>query len=163
MSGAFRPICFVVMPFGTKDTAAAPPAPARVDFDALWRLAVAPALEGLGYRAVRADQDQGPLIIKEMLERLYYSDLVVADVSIANANAYYEVGIRHAARSTGCVLIAADWARPVFDLAQIRHIAYPNPTPVLNETGAQAIRDVLMSAIPDWARTYTPMPDTMAG
>ena len=105
MSPQFRPICFVVMPFGIKDTGATPPAPARVDFDALWKLAIAPALDNLGYRAVRADQDLGPLIIKEMLERLYYSDIVVADVSIANANAYYEVGIRHAARTEGCVLI----------------------------------------------------------
>ena len=30
------PICFMVMPFRTKDTGAAPPAPGKVDFDALY-------------------------------------------------------------------------------------------------------------------------------
>jgi hypothetical protein len=33
-----------------------------------------------------------------MIERLAISDLVLADVSIPNGNAYYEVGIRHAAQ-----------------------------------------------------------------
>ncbi len=163
MNAPFRDICFVVMPFGTKDTGMAAPAPPRVDFDALWKLAVEPALQQLGYRAVRADQDMGPLIINEMLERLYYSDLVVADVSIANANAYYEVGIRHAAHTTGCVLIAADWARPVFDLAQIRHVPYPNPLGTIDAVTAQPIRDALISAIPDWARSNTPMPEIIPG
>jgi tetratricopeptide (TPR) repeat protein len=151
------------MPFGVRETGAATPGPARVDFDMLWKLAIAPALDQLGYRAVRADQDLGPLIIKEMLERLYYSDLVVADVSIANANAYYEVGIRHAARSTGCVLIAADWARPVFDLAQMRHVSYPNPNAILDQARAQAIIDLLIKAIPERAVSNTPMLETIAG
>lgn len=151
------------MPFGIKDTAAPPPAPPRIDFDALWKLALAPALEKLGYRAVRADQDVGPLIIKEMLERLYYSDLVLAEVSIANANAYYEVGIRHAARTNGCVLVAADWARPVFDLAQVRHIPYPNPAPTVDEDLAAPIIDLLFAEIPKWAKSNTPMGETIAG
>ena len=69
MNAQFLPICFVVMPFNTKDSGAPPPAPAQIDFDALWKFAIAPTLVKLGYRAVRADQDMGPLIIKEMLER----------------------------------------------------------------------------------------------
>lgn len=159
----FLPICFVVMPFGLRDTGATEPAPARVDFDALWQQAIKPALERLGYRAVRADQDLGPLIIHEMLERLYYSDLVVADISIANANAYYEVGIRHAARPDGCVLIAADWARPVFDLAQVRHVPYPNPVMKLDADRAQQIIDMLVENIPQRARGRAPMMDAVLG
>lgn len=163
MNSPFRPICFVVMPFGVKETGNAAPLPLTVDFDALWTRAIAPALEALGYKAVRADQDTGPLIVKEMLERLYYSDLIVADVSIANANAYYEVGIRHAARENGCVLIAADWAKPVFDLAQIRRVSYPNPMGRLDEAGAAPIREVLTRTLPDFARARAPMAELIAG
>jgi hypothetical protein len=36
-----------------------------------------------------------------MLERLYFSDLVVADVTIPNGNVYHEIGIRHASRPRG--------------------------------------------------------------
>jgi hypothetical protein len=58
---------------------------------------------------VRADQDTGALIITQMIERLYFADLVLADMTIPNGNVYYEVGVRHAAKEIGCVLLAADW------------------------------------------------------
>src|SRR3712207_2270409 len=95
-----RPICFMIMPYGTKPTGQGQGgnAPDKVDFDRLWRSAIQPALDTLGYDPVRADQDLGALIIHEMIERLAISDLVVADLSIPNGNVYYEVGIRHAAK-----------------------------------------------------------------
>src|SRR2546430_12102231 len=84
-----KPICFMVMPFRSKDTAAATPAPPNIDFDALWEKAFLPLIEDMGYRALRADQDLGAMIIKDMLERLYFSDLVLADLTIPNGNVYY--------------------------------------------------------------------------
>lgn len=163
MAAPFLPICFVVMPFGLRETGAAPPAPARVNFDLLWERALQPALEKLGYRAVRADQDVGALIIHEMLERLYYSDLVIADISIPNANAYYEVGVRHAARHDGCVLIAADWARPVFDLAQVRHLSYPNPHEAVDAATEAAIIKTLCEQIPLQRHATTPLREAIQG
>ena len=76
---------------------------------------------------MRADQDTGALIINQMLERLYFADLVLADMTIPNGNVYYEVGIRHAAQKKGCVLLAAEWSKPLFDIAQMRTIRYPMP------------------------------------
>lgn len=152
-----KDICFVVMPFGTKDTGLdGPNQPNKVNFDELWNKAIKPAIESLGYRAVRADEDRGALIIVEMIERLMYSDLVVADISLANANVYYEVGLRHAARSHGCVLIGADWAKPVFDLNQIRRIPYANPTERVDDASAEQIVATLMAGIPAAARSPTP-------
>jgi hypothetical protein len=121
-----EPIAFMVMPFNVKETGGTgPDVPLKVDFDALWDRVYQPVLAELGYRPVRADRDVGALIISEMIQRLTLADLVVADVSIPNANVYYEVGVRHAARDVGCVLVAADWAKPVFDLAQMRQVRYP--------------------------------------
>jgi hypothetical protein len=88
-------------------------------------LALRPAIESLNYTPVRADQDLGGLIIPEMIERLAISDLVIADVSIPNPNVYYELGIRHACQRRGCVLIAAEWAKPLFDIQQMRQLRYP--------------------------------------
>uniref|UniRef100_UPI002148D5AA tetratricopeptide repeat-containing protein n=1 Tax=Tahibacter caeni TaxID=1453545 RepID=UPI002148D5AA len=163
MAPPFRPICFVVMPFGVRETAAAPPAPARVNFDLLWEQALQPALEDLGYRTLRADQDVGTLIINEMLERLYYSDLVIADISIPNANAYYEVGVRHAARHDGCVLIAASWARPVFDLAQIRRIDYDHPHEAVDADAAQKIIATLRDQVARHRHAATPFHSVVPG
>lgn len=81
-----RPICFMVMPYGTKDSqATSDKAPAKIDFDALWLKAFEPVLRELGYDPARADQDLGASILHEMLERLYFSDLVLADMTTPKA------------------------------------------------------------------------------
>lgn len=120
-------VAFMVMPFNRKPTGRTEKGvPTEVDFDALWENVYQPVLEqDLGYKAVRADRDVGALIIAQMIQRLAIADLVVADITLANANVYYEVGVRHAAREQGCVLVGADWARPVFDLDQMRQLRFP--------------------------------------
>ena len=144
--------CFLVMPFRTKPTGLAPGAgPETVDFDRLFRLALEPALSELGYVVERADLDAGALIIKEMIERLAYSDLVVADVSIPNGNVYYEVGVRHACRDRGCVMIGADWSEQLFDIDQMRRVQYPLPDGSVPDSAAEEIRNALVSGIPGLA------------
>lgn len=158
-----RPVCFMVMPFGVKDTRATAPAPARVNFDVLWEKALRPVLDGLGYQPVRADQDLGALIIAEMLERLYFSDLVIADVTIPNGNVYYELGIRHAARDKGCVMVGADWAEPLFDIDQMRQLRYPLPEETISDATAAIIRDKLTTAILPLADGASPMFQALHG
>ncbi|MBV8114485.1 MAG: hypothetical protein JO300_07060 [Silvibacterium sp.] len=142
-------VCFMVMPFGTKDTGAEPgKGPAKIDFNALWDKALRPLIENdLGYLPIRADQDAGSLIIQAMIERLAISDLVIADMTIPNANVYYEVGVRHAAQRRGCVLIAADWSKPLFDVAQMRRLTYSMPETTVSDDAAQAIRSALKDEI----------------
>ena len=74
---------------------------ANIDFNALWDRAYLPVIKELGYEPVRADQDIGAMIITQMIERLYFADLVLADMTIPNGNVYYEVGVRHAAQKFG--------------------------------------------------------------
>ncbi|MFL6289939.1 MAG: tetratricopeptide repeat-containing protein [Thermoanaerobaculia bacterium] len=153
-----RPICFMVMPFGTKETLAAPEknAPAKINFNNLWEKAYAPVIRGLGYDPVRADEDAGALIIHEMIERLAISDLVVADLTIPNANVYYEIGFRHAARETGCVLVSADWAAPLFDVNQMRRITFPLAEGEITDATAAAIQEALRNGIPGLRDGKTP-------
>jgi len=147
----------MVMPFGVKDTGIMDGSgPAKINFDTLWHKALEPALEDMGYTAIRADQDLGALIIQEMLERLALADLVVADLTIPNGNVYYEVGIRHATRQTGCVLISADWAKPLFDVAQMRRVAYPLPSGDLTDEQASVIRTKLQQDVRALADGRTP-------
>jgi hypothetical protein len=118
----------MIMPYGRKPTQAEPGrGPSEIDFNALWDHGYVPVIKELGYEPVRADQDTGALIIGQMLERLYFADLVLADMTIPNGNVYYEVGIRHAAQKTGCVLLAADWSKQLFDVVQMRTVRYPLP------------------------------------
>ena len=158
------PIAFVVMPFDTKPTGRSEPdVPTEVDFDALWYRVYRPVLTDMGYEAVRADRDVGALIISEMIQRLALADLVVADVSLPNANVYYEIGVRHAAKRVGCVLIAADWAKPVFDLAQIRQLRFPLPDGTIGEAAATAGRAVLSDGLGPLIDGSSPVFDAVEG
>jgi hypothetical protein len=105
---------------------------------------------------VRADQDTGALIISQMLERLYSADLVLADLTIANSNVYYEVGIRHAAKEEGCVLLAADWSRQLFDVAQMRTVRYPLPEGDNIEPSVLAFQLATKDAIQRFATGVSP-------
>lgn len=158
-----RPICFMVMPYRTKETRVDPPAPAKVNFDRLWEKAFLPVIEELGYQPVRADQDLGALIIHEMLERLYFSDLVIADLTIPNGNVYYEIGIRHAARASGCVLVSAEWSNPLFDVNQMRQVRYPLPQEEPTEEAAAQIQRRLKVSVPALAGGFTPMFQVLPG
>jgi tetratricopeptide (TPR) repeat protein len=106
---------------------------------------------------VRADQDTGAAIILEMLERLFFSDLVVADMTLPNGNVYYEIGIRHASRRTGCVLISADWTKALFDVNQMRRLTYPLPEGAITDETAAKIRDVLKNGTPNLVQGASPM------
>jgi len=143
-----KSVCFMVMPFGKKKTQASDPGlPGEIDFDRLWDLALRPTIEALGYEPIRADEEVGALIVPEMIERLAYADLVIAEMTLPNANVYYEVGIRHAAQHRGCVLVAANWSKPAFDVDQMRRLTYPLPQGAVDEAAAAAVRAALTEGI----------------
>src|SRR5215470_10590838 len=159
-----RPLCFMIMPYGRKPTQVeAGHGPAEIDFNALWDRGYVPVIEALGYQPVRADQDTGALVITQMLERLYFADLVLADMTIANVNVYYEVGIRHAAKEKGCVLLAADWSRQLFDVAQMRTVRYPLPEGMITEQTAQAFCSAVKGEIQKRAGGASPMHESIHG
>lgn len=158
MNNKLRPVCFMVMPFGTKAVLPRPDAaPETIDFDALWNKALSPLLDELGYEPVRADQDTGASIILEMLERLYFSDLVVADMTIPNGNVYYEIGIRHACKPDGCLLISADWAQVLFDTDQMPRLVYPLSDGSISDNAAASIKNALRVKATALAAGRSPM------
>jgi hypothetical protein len=158
------PVAFMVMPFNRKATKRPEvDVPDVVDFDALWDKAYVPVLQDAGYQPIRADQDMGGLIITEMIQRLTAADLVVADVTLPNANVYYEIGVRHAARRTGCVLFSADWARPVFDLAQIRQVRFPLGDGDVDDATAERAIDVIAAGLESLTQGTSPVFDSVPG
>jgi len=144
MTAEHGPLCFVVMPFGIKPDGQG----GSVDFDAVYEQLIAPAVEEAGLQPLRADQELvGGVIHKPMFERLILADYGVADLTTANPNVYYEVGVRHAVRPYSTVLIGADVKRTPFDLAPDRVRPYtldgagqPAAIPEDRETLVAALR-----------------------
>src|SRR5689334_6667733 len=86
---------FIVRPFGKKEDAKKN----IIDFDKIESLLIAPALDQLGIEGRTTGEIIGQGNIKtDMFELLLTADLVVADLSIHNANVFYELGIRHSLR-----------------------------------------------------------------
>ena len=115
------PLCFVAMPFGRKVTASG----TSIDFDAVYDKLLRPAIEAARMTPLRADQEMvGGIIHKPMFERLLLCDFAVVDLTSANANVYYELGVRHAVRRHTTVLVSAAGERLVFDVAPDRAMPY---------------------------------------
>jgi hypothetical protein len=117
-----RPLCFVLMPFGKKPTSVG----SLVDFDAVYQQLIAPTIDEAGLEPLRADEEMtGGIIHKPMFERLILCEYAVADLTTANANVFYELGVRHAVRPWSTVLMfAKDSGQLPFDVAPLRAMAY---------------------------------------
>jgi hypothetical protein len=116
------PLCFILMPFGKKLGAGG----ATIDFDAIYRDLIKPAVDAAKLMPIRADEEQaGGIIHKPMFERLILCDYAIADLTTANANVFYELGVRHAVKpATTVLLFAADGTRLPFDVAPLRSLPY---------------------------------------
>ena len=116
-----RPHAFVIMPFGKKKGADGSP----YDFNAIYTQLIKPTLEGAGFESFRADEEASSGdILTDMFQELLLADLCLVDMSIDNANVFYELGIRHAFRKRGMVHIQAGRAYMPFDIFNVRTIPY---------------------------------------
>ncbi|HKH45597.1 MAG TPA: tetratricopeptide repeat-containing protein [Thermoanaerobaculia bacterium] len=111
--------CFVVMGFGKKTDFET----GRVlDLDKSYRNMIKPAVEAAGLQCIRADEIvHSGLIDVPMYEQLLNADVVIADLSTSNKNAFYELGVRHALRPFTTVVISEDGIKTFpFD---VNHVA----------------------------------------
>lgn len=100
--------CFVVMGFGKKTDYQSDPL-RQLDLDKTYRNVIKPAAEDAGLKCVRADElVESGLIDLAMYEQLLSADVVVADLSTSNSNAFYELGVRHALRPYTTIIICED-------------------------------------------------------
>src|SRR6476661_243158 len=108
--------CFVSMPFGKK----LDPATGRIfDFDKIYHAIVRPAAIESGYTAMRADEAIGGVGLElPLFQELLSSDLFIADLTTANPNVMYELGLRHALSNSATVLISEATAQPPFDVGR---------------------------------------------
>jgi hypothetical protein len=112
---------FIVRPFGTKN---------GIDFERVHRELIDPALRALDLGGGTTGEivRQGN-IREDMFQLLLTADLVVADISILNANVYYELGIRHGTRDKRTFLLRCKGDDVPFDLKTDRYLEYERENP----------------------------------
>lgn len=148
---ATRPHAFVVMPFGRKPSGDG----GLIDFNRIYVDLIQPSLNQAGLEAFRADEEERAGDIRtDMFQELLLADLVVADLSIDNPNVWYELGVRHALRARGVVLICGGKVTTAFDLYTDRKLRYglrdglPDPSTLAGDI--EALSSMVRETMESW-------------
>lgn len=146
-----NPHAFVAMPFGKK--------PGQdgtiIDFNAIYDDLLKPALEAAGLDVFRADEEQTAGDIKtDMFQELLIADLVMVDLTIDNPNVWYELGVRHALRARGVVLVQGPRANQPFDIYTDRKYRYNIkdglPDPATLASDKDKITQMVKATLESW-------------
>ena len=129
--------CFVITPFGKTQEE-------KDLFSSVFEIIIKPVLADLNYDVNRADTNPENVgnITKNIMRDIIESDLAIADMTNANANVFYELGIRHALHRCATILIIQKGSRIPFDLSQHIAIEYSPTLP-----GLTAAREEIRKAV----------------
>lgn len=110
--------CFVVCPIGNEGT------DIRKSSDQLFNYILKPVCDELNFECIRVDKiNDNDSITETILDYLKNSDLVIADLSTHNPNAFFELGYRNALNKPVIQMIK-DAENLPFDVKTIRTINY---------------------------------------
>ncbi|CAG0124955.1 hypothetical protein RHDC2_00802 [Rhodocyclaceae bacterium] len=142
---------FVAMPFGVKKDSQG----SEIDFNRVYVELFKPALEAAGLEVFRADEEQRAGDIRtDMFQELLIADLVVADLTIDNPNVWYELGVRHALRARGVLLLCGGRVATAFDLYTDRKLRYSikdgGPDPATLENDRLHITEMATATLESW-------------
>jgi hypothetical protein len=110
---------------------------------------IKPAVKDAGLKCIRADEikHSGPIDVP-MYEQLLNADVVIADLSTSNKNAYYELGVRHALRPYTTIVICEDGIKTFpFDVNHVLIQQYHHMGEGIDYGEVERFRGVLTDAI----------------
>jgi len=108
--------CFIISHIGKAGT------PERIDANRKLTHLFSPVLRDLKFEFKRSDDESTPgFISTQIIKRLIDSDMVISDISLENANVFYELAVRHAIKKP-VIIIKKPNQKPPFDITDIRAI-----------------------------------------
>lgn len=111
--------CFIITPVGPDGSEI------RVETNGIIEAVIKPVLE-TDYDIIAAHLSIDSVqITKEIIQNIYHSDLVIANLSGSNPNVLYELSLAHALRKP-VVHIIRDGEKPPFDISAQRYISFTN-------------------------------------
>ena len=142
---------FVIMPFGKRPVS---PAKELIDFDEVYRTFITPACVAAGWGCRRVDDVafSGP-ISRQIVRLLASSEVVIADLTSANPNVYFELGIRQSLTERPTVLIAQTETQLPFDIHDQRVVFYGYPITPFGQVEIAALSAAIRNANAEGARS----------
>src|SRR5688572_7033261 len=137
-------ICFVIMPFGEKVDLKG----RKVKFDDIYAKLLAPAISNSGLQPVRCDElYESGLIQRKMLEHIRDARAAVVDISLLNANVFYELGVRHTLRKAVTVLVRRKGTSVPFNIGNMNVIEYDETDHTSLADAKSRIADFLVNGL----------------
>ncbi|WP_286926035.1 MULTISPECIES: hypothetical protein [Lysinibacillus] len=131
--------CFVVCPIGADNS------PQRKRSDTVLKHIIEPVCKELEFEVIRVDQIHGvDKIDTTIINHLETAELVIADMTEHNPNAFYEIGFRHALNKPLIPIKDEDTSIP-FDLANVRTITYATNDLEKAENAKNRLRETILS------------------
>jgi hypothetical protein len=133
-----------------------------LDLDKTYRNIIKPAVKAAGLECIRADEivHSGPIDVP-MYEQLLNADVVVADLSTSNKNAFYELGVRHALKPYTTIVICEDGVKTFpFDVNHVAIRQYHHMGEGIDFDEVERFRGLLTSAIVDIYNKKPPSNDS---
>jgi Protein of unknown function (DUF1566) len=94
------------------------------DLKPVYWSAIKPACDETGFRALRVDELKGPFNIhREIIQNIFRSEVVIADLTKWNPNVFYEMGVAHAIGNKTIMIIQKQDNLP-FDVNNYNCIMY---------------------------------------
>lgn len=159
--------CFIVMGYGNKQDYFLKnnAKPRKINLDNIYDKLIKPSLDSLdnNFEYVRGDElKYSGMIDTSMYDLLMTADLVIADITTLNANAMYELGIRHALKPYSTIIMKEnDDINPPFDVSHVRifnysikDFKYESKLEVLRENLLKYVENTLNKVLTD------PKPDS---
>ena len=121
-----------------------------LNLDKTYYAIIKPAVESAGYKCIRSDEiKHSGLIDNPMYSNLLKADLVIADISTLNANALYELGIRHGIRAFSTIIMAQEEEQIPFDVNHVCVFRYKHSGDDIGYTEALKCQNELKELIKD--------------
>lgn len=128
--------CFIVTPIGGEEE------PIRRHIDGIIDAVIHPLLSENGYTIIVPHRVSKPgTITKQIVQDIYYSDLVIVNLTGNNPNVMYELALRHCFNKP-LILIAENGTKLPFDILVERTIFYTN-----DARGVLELRENLSEAL----------------
>jgi len=140
MPAEIERLCFVLMPFSDA-------------LQEVYARAIKPACEKAGFTSLRVDELKGAFNInRRIIESIFVSDAIIADLTDWNPNVFYEMGVAHAIDNKTIMIIQSTSQLP-FDVSGYNCIMYDH-----TETGLTELTNKIVEAlleIDEWRKYLT--------
>lgn len=110
--------CFIISPIGSDNSEI------RKRSDLLFKHVISPVCTACSFKPIRIDKENtNGSLTEEIISHINNDDLVIADITDGNPNAFYEIGYRAALKKPSIHLMLKDSKIP-FDISSIRTFPY---------------------------------------